>query len=177
MPRVVTAADWDTICRGAGQRTRALDHFIRDVYGSQAIVADGIVPEELLDRAPGYRSSGLLGGRGIRAHINGLDLVSDAPGRWCVLEDNLRIPSGIAYAMWNRDISRHFLPELPAPAGLLGVEEVDGLPCTFKELLGMRQALVFCIERVPFAWLGGKPVELGHLPLQSLAFFLAACQT
>ena len=127
VPRVVTAADWDTICRGAGQRTRALDHFIRDVYGSQAIVADGIVPEELLDRAPGYRSSGLLGGRGIRAHINGLDLVSDAPGRWCVLEDNLRIPSGIAYAMWNRDISRHFLPELPAPAGLLGVEEVPAM--------------------------------------------------
>lgn len=132
VPRLVGAEDWDVITRGAGQRTRALDLFIRDVYGSQEIVSDGILPEELLDRAPGYRSSGLLGGRGVRAHINGLDLVCDRAGGWKVLEDNLRIPSGVAYAMWNRRITQQFLPELGTPADLLAV---DTVPAQLRETL------------------------------------------
>lgn len=125
VPRVVEAHDWARITAGAAQRSIALDCFLRDVYGAQQIVADGVVPGEILDRAPGYRSSGMIAGRGVRAHINGLDLVRDGDGRWCVIEDNLRIPSGIAYAIWHRSLIRRFLPEIEAPPGLL---EVDTVP-------------------------------------------------
>ncbi|GAB97027.1 carboxylate-amine ligase [Kineosphaera limosa] len=127
VPRIVEPADWEHIRAGAVQRSIALDAFLRDVYGDQQIVADGVVPAETLDRAPGFRSSGMIAGRGVRAHINGLDLVRDGNGRWCVIEDNLRIPSGIAYAIWNRSLIHRFLPEIATPANLLDVEVVPGL--------------------------------------------------
>ncbi len=127
VPRVVEASDWEHITKGAVQRSVALDAFLRDVYGQQQIIADGVLPEELIDRAPGYRSTGMLAGRSVRAHINGLDLVRDADDRWCVIEDNLRIPSGVAYAIWNRGLIRRFLPEIPAPENLLDVDAVPGM--------------------------------------------------
>lgn len=127
VPRIVEADDWAHLTAGAAQRSIALDYFLRDVYGRQQIVADGVMPEELLDRAPGFRSSGMIAGRGVRAHINGLDLVRDANQRWCVIEDNLRIPSGVAYAIWNRSLIRRFLPEVEPPADLLDVDIVPSL--------------------------------------------------
>lgn len=115
VPRIISAADWAHISAGAQQRTRALDAFLRDVYDRRTVVADGVLPEELLDRAPGYRSTGRLQRDGVRVHVCGLDLVTSAPGRWQVIEDNLRVPSGVGYAMSNRHLVRRLLPELPAP--------------------------------------------------------------
>ena len=94
VPRMVTAQEWGQLSDGLAQRARALDAFLRDVYSEQAIVADGIIGVQALDRAPGFRSTGRLAGDTVRAHISGTDLVCDRAGRWMVLEDNLRVPSG-----------------------------------------------------------------------------------
>ncbi len=112
IPRMVTAQDWAQLSEGLAQRARALDAFLCDVYSEQAIVADGIIGVQALDRAPGFRSTGRVAGDSVRAHISGTDIVCDRAGRWMVLEDNLRVPSGVAYAIVNhRLIAKHF-PEL-----------------------------------------------------------------
>ncbi len=125
-PRIVTAKDWAHITAGCEQRAKALDLFLRDVYGPRSIVHDGIIPDEVLDRAPGYRSTGRVAPNTVRAHVSGLDLVSSGPGHWQVLEDNLRVPSGVGYAMSNRYLMRKLMPEL-APPALLDSREVPGL--------------------------------------------------
>ena len=115
LPRVVTAQDWGRLSVGLAQRARALDAFLRDVYSEQAIVSDGIIGVQALDRAPGFRSTGRVAGDTVRAHISGTDIVCDGAGRWMVLEDNLRVPSGVAYAIVNhRLIDKHF-PEMQPP--------------------------------------------------------------
>jgi carboxylate-amine ligase len=127
MPRVVEADEWAKLSAGLGQRARALNEFLRDIYAEQRIIADGVMEVQALDRAPGFRSTGRLSSAPVRAHISGTDLVCDGAGRWMVLEDNLRIPSGAAYAMVNRRLVDKHLPELVRPAGIGDVEEVPRL--------------------------------------------------
>ncbi|WP_122980549.1 carboxylate--amine ligase/circularly permuted type 2 ATP-grasp protein [Actinoplanes teichomyceticus] len=134
VPRVVPAADWSALRAGLAQRVRALNAFLADVYDDRQIVADGIVPGWVVDGSPELRASGaLVGAPGVRAQVAGVDLVRDADGRWCVLEDNLRVPSGIAYAMQNRRLTESILPELPRPRNLIPVEDTPRL---------LRQALL-----------------------------------
>jgi carboxylate-amine ligase len=126
VPRIVTAEDWERLQAGLAQRVRALDAFLRDVYTERAVVADGVVPEWVINGSPELRPSGALVRRPVvRANVAGVDLVRDGDGRWCVLEDNLRVPSGIGYAMQNRRLTAAVMPELPAPPDLL---PVDGVP-------------------------------------------------
>jgi len=128
VPRIVPAEDWRRLNAGLVQRVRALDRFVSDVYGERAVVRDGIVPEWVLGRSPELRPSGaLVGHDGVRAQVAGVDLVRDADGNWCVIEDNLRVPSGIGYAMQNRRLTMAVLPELPRPDGLLSVEPTTDL--------------------------------------------------
>ena len=115
VPRMVPAQEWGQLSDGLAQRARALDAFLRDVYSEQAIVADGIIGVQALDRAPGFRSTGRLAGDMVRAHISGTDLVCDRAGRWMVLEDNLRVPSGLAYAIVNHRLLGKHIPELRPP--------------------------------------------------------------
>ena len=115
VPRMVAADEWARLCEGLGQRARALDAFLRDIYSAQAIVNDGIVGVHALDRAPGFRSTGRLARGLVRAHISGTDLVCDQAGRWLVLEDNLRVPSGAAYAIVNHRLLNKYLPEVQPP--------------------------------------------------------------
>lgn len=124
VPRLIAATDWTTISAGAAQRAKALDLFIRDIYGPRQIESDGVIPPDLLDRVPGYRSTGRLGGRSVRAHVCGLDVVQQELGSWLVLEDNVRIPSGTAYALENRDMVTRHLPELTADGSPLDVAAV-----------------------------------------------------
>jgi carboxylate-amine ligase len=131
VPRVVAADDWAGLRAGLVQRVRALDAFVNDVYTERAAVADGIVPEWVVTGSPELRPSGaLVPVPGVRAHVAGVDLVRDAAGRWCVLEDNLRVPSGIGYAIQNRRLTAAVIPELPAPANLLGVDDVPAMLLT-----------------------------------------------
>jgi carboxylate-amine ligase len=128
VPRIVPAADWRHLTAGLVQRVRALDAFVGDVYGDRLVVKDGVVPEWVIDGSPELRPSGALVSRpGVRAQVAGVDLVRDGSGRWCVLEDNLRVPSGIGYAMQNRRLTEAVLPELPRPANLMSVEDTPAL--------------------------------------------------
>jgi carboxylate-amine ligase len=128
VPRIVPADDWAGIQKGLVQRVRALNAFLGDVYGERQVVADGIVPEWVINGSPELRASGALIGRpAVRTQVAGVDLVRDDAGKWCVLEDNLRVPSGIAYAMQNRRLTWSVLPELPRPAALISVEDTPKL--------------------------------------------------
>ncbi len=127
IPRVVAADEWAQLSKGLGQRARALDAFLRDIYSRQEILADGVLGAQALDRAPGFRSTGRLAGDTVHAHISGTDLVCDRAGNWMVLEDNLRIPSGLAYAIVNRRLLHKHLPELPMSAGVADLDQVPHL--------------------------------------------------
>ncbi len=99
VPRVITAADWEPVKRGLAQRVRALNAFVADVYGDQRIVAEGVVPAEVVQSADYYEPQmrGVRPPSGIWIGVAGLDLVRDRDGEWLVLEDNVRTPSGFAY--------------------------------------------------------------------------------
>ncbi len=132
VPRVVAADEWARLTAGLGQRARALDAFLRDIYSGQQILADGVIGMETLDRAPGFRSTGRLAGDTVHAHISGTDLACDGDGHWLVLEDNLRVPSGVAYAIANRRLLRKYLPELRPPEE---IAELDRVPQMLLETL------------------------------------------
>ncbi|MET0590589.1 MAG: glutamate--cysteine ligase, partial [Naasia sp.] len=119
VPRIVTGHEWAELGAGLAQRARALEMFLRDVYGERRIVMDGVLSAELLASTPGWRDeASQLPGESVRAAVMGFDLVRNEFGRWRVLEDNLRNPSGLAYAMAARALLDDVMPDLPRPAGL-----------------------------------------------------------
>jgi len=127
-PRVLSGEEWSRIEGGAAQRARALDAFLRDIYSDAAIVRDGIVPEWLVQHSPGYRSAGAAAPPSARrAQVCGFDIVRDRDGRWLVLEDNVRVPSGIGYAISSRRLMQKVFPELLAHTTLLDPEQAPGL--------------------------------------------------
>ncbi|MEM9692453.1 MAG: circularly permuted type 2 ATP-grasp protein [Myxococcota bacterium] len=114
VPRVVEAVDWAALETGLEQRIRALNLFIGDVYGPQRILDEGVIPRELVESSKGY----LPGCRGLKppadvwCHITGTDLVRDDEGRFFVLEDNLRCPSGVSYVLANRSLMKRTFPRV-----------------------------------------------------------------
>ncbi len=127
MPRVISEHEWTDLAGGLVQRARALECFLRDVYGKQRVLADGILPDAVVRDSPGWRDEATrLPPTSVRGSVMGFDLVRDEFGGWRVLEDNLRNPSGAAYAVAIRDLMDEVLPELPRPAGLLA--PADALP-------------------------------------------------
>jgi carboxylate-amine ligase len=127
MPRLVPPDEWARLTIGLAQRAKALNAFLTDIYAEQTIIADGVIGVHAVDRAPGFRSTGRLPHCAVRAHISGTDLVCDRAGHWMVLEDNLRIPSGTAYAITNRRLLDKHLPELDRPPDLGDVGQVPGM--------------------------------------------------
>jgi uncharacterized circularly permuted ATP-grasp superfamily protein len=118
VPRVLCAAEWDPLAAGLAQRARALNHFLRDAYGERRIVDAGLIPAAMIEEAEGYEPAlaGRLPERGSPAAILGFDVVRDPAGRFLVLEDNVRTPSGIAYALAAREALAEALgPGLPDP--------------------------------------------------------------
>ena len=114
VPRIVKAEVWDHLAAGIEQRARALEAFLEDVYGDQEFVAAGHLAQEALDRTPGYRpaSGRVLGAGRVRVPIGGVDLVCTDEGRWVVLEDNLRMPSGVAFARAHRRVTETVFGDL-----------------------------------------------------------------
>ncbi len=114
IPRVIHEKEWKQIELGLKQRLEALNLFITDVYNDEKILKDKLIPREILASSKDYRKEC----RGIKpvfntwAHICGTDLVRDGDGTMYVLEDNLRVPSGVSYMLENRNISKRILPEL-----------------------------------------------------------------
>lgn len=128
VPRILSGEEWSRLEGGTAQRARALDAFLEDVYGEQAIVHDGVIPGWLIETAPGRREAGTAPPRGARrTQVCGLDLVRDDDGRWLVLEDNVRVPSGVGYAMQSRRLLNATFPEYASLAELLDVEQVPQL--------------------------------------------------
>jgi uncharacterized circularly permuted ATP-grasp superfamily protein len=127
VPRLITGPEWADLERGLAQRVRALDRFVADAYGEQAIVAAGGVPGRVLESCDHFepRMVGLPAAP-TRVGIAGLDLVRDADGRFRVLEDNVRTPSGIAYALAAREALVRFLPAGLA-AGLRPLDDVTAM--------------------------------------------------
>jgi len=126
IPRVLSAADWAGIGAGLRQRTRALNAFLDDVYGQAQIVRDGIVPDSVIQNCPGFLQAAraLAPGGRPRATVLGFDLLHAPSGRWVVLEDNLRVPSGLGYAVSNRRTAAAALPMLHPWPGLRSPESV-----------------------------------------------------
>ncbi len=114
IPRLVSAKEWDRIERGLKQRVRALNLFIHDVYHDRLILKDRAVPAELVFGASGYRREcvGLKSPRDVYIHVSGIDLIRDADGRFLVLEDNCRTPSGVSYVLKNRQVMKQVFPLL-----------------------------------------------------------------
>ncbi len=113
LPRIIPAAEWLPIEAGLKQRVRALNAFLLDLYGKQQVLRDGVVPAELIYRGKDFRREihGIRPPHDLYIHISGIDLVRDADGKYLVLEDNLRTPSGVSYMIENRIVIRRTLPE------------------------------------------------------------------
>ena len=118
IPRIVGAQEWSHVDAGLSQRVRALNLFLADVYGPQRCIVDGVIPGEIVFGANDYnlRMVGVRPPLGVYAHIAGCDLIRDREGRFVVLEDNLRTPSGVSYVLENRVVMRRVAPDLFPPS-------------------------------------------------------------
>lgn len=123
VPRVIGADEWDIISPGIAQRVRTLEAFLADAYGSQRCVTDGIVPRRLITSSQHFHRvvAGVEPANGVRVHVSGIDLVRDQHGIWRVLEDNVRVPSGVSYVLSNRRAMSQMFPDM---FGAMGVRPV-----------------------------------------------------
>lgn len=113
IPRQIPAREWEMLEKGLIQRVKALNMFLYDIYHEKKIVVDGVVPKEFTYESKGYmpECEGITPSQGVYAHIAGIDLVQAQDGRWLILEDNLRIPSGASYPMIARTVTRKACPQ------------------------------------------------------------------
>ena len=134
IPRVIDATEWRRIETGLVQRLQALNQFIDDLYNEQQVIADGVFPAELLADATNFRAEcvGVRPRYGVWAHISGSDLVRDRDGTVYVLEDNLRVPSGVSYLLENRLVSKRAFADLFAHQS---IQPVDDYPDQLFRLL------------------------------------------
>lgn len=125
IPRTIAAAEWTRIEAGLKQRVLALNLFIQDLYTDQRIVRDRVFPKSLLASSANFRPQcvGVRPPGGVWAHICGSDLVRDADGTMYVLEDNLRVPSGVSYMVENRMVTKRVFPELFQTTRILPVDD------------------------------------------------------
>ncbi|MBT8420760.1 MAG: circularly permuted type 2 ATP-grasp protein, partial [Gammaproteobacteria bacterium] len=134
IPRVMPLSEWRSIEAGLKQRLRALNLFIHDLYHEQKILQDGVIPRPLIEASKGFRKEcmGVIPAHNVWAHICGSDLVRDSDGTIYVLEDNLRVPSGVSYMIENREVTKRILPELFENNTIL---PVDDYPDRLLEML------------------------------------------
>lgn len=125
VPRVIEAADWRHVDLGVQQRVKALEAFLADVYGPGELFHDGVVPRETVVTSPHYHRvvAGLEPANGVRVHVAGVDLIRDGDGNFRVLEDNVRVPSGVSYVMTNRRALSGALPEVFADHRIRPVQQ------------------------------------------------------
>ena len=128
IPRIVTAAEWQAVQQGVPQRVRALELFLADVYGPGRIFADGVIPRRLITTSPHFHRqvAGMNGQDGARIVISGVDLIRDEDGTFRVLEDNVRVPSGVSYVLENRQAVAQVLAEAGADHEVRPVAEYPG---------------------------------------------------
>jgi len=113
LPRVIEMDTWSTIDSGVQQRVRALELFLADVYDAGRVFDDGVIPRQVITTSSHYHraAANVRPANGVRVHVSGIDLIRDNTGEFRVLEDNVRVPSGVSYVMTNRRAISTALPE------------------------------------------------------------------
>jgi len=138
VPRIIPADEWDVIDRGVQQRVKALEAFLGDVYAHEGplprVVGDGIVPFEVIVSSKHFHRAvaGLRPHNGVRVHVSGIDLIRDENGVFRVLEDIVRVPSGVSYVISNRRALTNVFPEA---FSALRVRQVHDYPRTLLQAL------------------------------------------
>jgi len=134
IPRVVAASEWREVERGLVQRIRALNLFLADVYGEQRALDEGVVPRHLVEGSKGFRPSmcGIRPPGGVYIHIAGIDLIRGHDGKFMVLEDNVRVPSGVSYVLENREMMKKIFPSIFRDCA---VEPVEMYPTRLREAM------------------------------------------
>ncbi|TDW99801.1 circularly permuted type 2 ATP-grasp protein [Dinghuibacter silviterrae] len=134
IPRIIPGSEWDHIESGIGQRLKALNLFLKDVYHEQNIIRDRIIPAGLVASCPHYtrEAFGIKVPHDIYVHISGIDLIRGQDGRFLVLEDNLRTPSGVSYMLENREVTKRIFPHLLTDSH---VRRVSNYPLLLHEIL------------------------------------------
>ena len=134
IPRLISSQEWQYLKKGLKQRIKALNLFLNDIYGSQQIIQDGKIPSEVINTASGFLKPcvGIQPPNNVWCHITGTDLVRDGDGQWYVLEDNLRVPSGISYVLENRRVMKTTFPNI---FQTMAVKPVDDYPSHLLETI------------------------------------------
>jgi uncharacterized circularly permuted ATP-grasp superfamily protein len=129
IPRIIPAGEWRQLQAGLVQRVKALNMFIHDIYHGQNIIKAGIIPAEQIYRNAQYRPEmqGINVASDIYAHIAGVDIVRAGQGEFYVLEDNLRVPSGVSYMLEDRKMMMRLFPELFARNKIAPVDHYPDL--------------------------------------------------
>lgn len=125
IPRVIDAKEWQQVEAGCKQRINALNMFLDDIYHEQRIMKAGVVPDSYVYASGCYEPwmMNINLEKPVYSHISGIDLIRDEAGKFCVLEDNLRTPSGVSYMLESRNISRMLLPDLYESASVLSIDD------------------------------------------------------
>ncbi len=129
VPRIIPKAEWDLLAQGLKQRVDALNRFLHDIYHGQDILKAGVMPPEQVLKNPGFQKEmqGVELPHGVYSQIAGIDLVRHSDGKYYVLEDNLRTPSGVSYMIENRKMMMRLFPELFERQTVLPVEHYPAL--------------------------------------------------
>ena len=137
IPRIITSEEWGLIESGLKQRLKALNIFLKDIYHRQFILQDGIVPSQLIYSCPNFlrEMMNVDVPFDIYTHISGVDLIRDDDGKFFVLEDNLRTPSGVSYMLENRSITYRIFPDMIPRNNVRTVKEYPDL--LYKNLLAL----------------------------------------
>src|SRR5690242_12719654 len=143
LPRILSAAEWNRLREGLEQRVKAINLYIKDVYGRREILKASVVPEDLVFQNPVFRPemNGQKVPHDIYVHIGGIDIVRTDADTFYVLEDNTRTPSGVSYMLENREIMLRLFPELFSRHRIAPVENYpDELLATLKSVAPDRAA-------------------------------------
>lgn len=113
VPRVIASPEWEIIEAGVAQRVRALEAFLSDIYSDARVISDGVIPSQLVTSSTHFLRVvwGIQPSNGVRIHVAGVDLIRNPDGDVRVLEDNVRVPSGVSYVMTNRNAMITAMPE------------------------------------------------------------------
>lgn len=114
VPRVIPTNEWSYVESGVAQRVKALEAFLADVYGPQRAIHDGVIPASVISSSKHFhrQTAGIVGANGVRIQVAGIDVIRDEHGHFRVLEDNVRVPSGVSYVLANRQVMTQTLPEI-----------------------------------------------------------------
>ena len=125
IPRIIRNSEWDTVSKGLQQRCKAINLFIEDCYNDQEFLKSGLMDPNLILKSPSFKKEciGMKLPYSVWSHISGTDLIRDKDGNFYVLEDNLRVPSGVSYMIENRLVMKKVFPELFNHYGVLPVDE------------------------------------------------------